>query len=292
MAKKEEVKKKKAPRKGKAVIQRQKELMENGMILSASYSHVNQTKKIIELFREGLTDKEILYKVLQDNPNLKETSAQVYLDSARASYKQEFILTRRFNIIQHVKRYDRDIFTLANFEPRTSSYAKYQFEKTKAYLDMINLLQKKEKVLGFHRKSVQLKIKNTVNIAITKVERSFDFTNLTWEEKLELYHLTEKAWINPNDKLTLKPNPKHLNRVEEIEEIEVVEEEAIPVIDLIQEVAEPLKTIPEIEEKRETEENSPGVTIIDATNKKESYQVSSNTLDEIKRTLLNKIFKQ
>src|SRR5690606_36763775 len=111
---KETVREKRVPKKPKTVVQKQQELMESGTILRASYSHRNQTKKIIEWFREGFTDKEILYKILQENPSLKETSAQVYLDSARASYKQEFDLTRRLNIIQHVKRYDRDIFTLAN----------------------------------------------------------------------------------------------------------------------------------------------------------------------------------
>ena len=269
----------------KTTKQKQKELLEEGVILSASYSHSRQTKKIIEWFKEGLTDKEIMYKILQENPLLKETSAQVYLDSARASFKEEYILSRKFNVIQHVKRYDRDIFALANYEPRTSSYAKYQFEKTKAYLDMVSLLQKKEKVLGFHRKSVQLKIKNTVNISVGKVQQSFDFTDLTWEEKLKLYELTNKAWINPNEKLVLKPNPKHLDRVEEVVEEVVEVEEVDSVINLIQEIPEPIQ-ITEIEQT-EPEVEGKGVKIIDATKNTETPKKMS--LDEIKNSLLNKI---
>src|SRR5690606_24959288 len=119
--------------------EKKEELIKEGSVLSADYSHSKQTRKIVEWFREGLTDREIYIRILQENPNLKEASAKVYFFSAKASFREEYILDRKFNIIQHVKRYDKDILYLSKFEPKTSSYYKYQQEKVEAYLDMINL---------------------------------------------------------------------------------------------------------------------------------------------------------
>lgn len=206
--------------------EKKSELLSEGSILSANYNHSKKTRQIIEWFREGLTDKEIFIKILQENPKLKESSATVYLNSARASFKEEFILDRRFNIIQHVKRYDKDILFLSRFEPKTSSYAKYQLEKTQAYLDMINLLQKKERVLGFHKKSNKIKIKNNFNITIPKTIKSFDFSELSFDEKLELYNFILMCKTDPNEKLTLTPNKQKQLR-ESIETIDVEHEEII-----------------------------------------------------------------
>ena len=256
------------------------ELIQYGSILSSDYSHHNKTREIIEWFREGLTDKEIFVRILQENPKLKESSAKVYLNSAKSSFKEEYILDRKFNIIQHVRRYDKDILTLSKYEPRTSSYYKYQQEKSEAYLDMVNLLQKKERVLGFHRKATQIKIKNNVNLSI-KTKQSFDFSNLSWEEKKELYNFVMKCYIDPNEKLELKPNPNKKKveiKTEEVEHEEVDEEANV---NLIEEKEEKLKDF-DLNPEEVTEDKN----IIDATADKKGKD-----LDKIKNSILNNLLK-
>lgn len=269
-------------RKKKTDAEKKKELFEKGSILSANYSHFNKTRQIVEWFREGLTDKEVFIKILQENPYIKESTAQVYFNSAKASFKEEFILDRKFVIIQHVKRYDKDILLLSKFEPRTSSYSKYQFEKTKAYLDMINLLQKKEKVLGFHRRTTQLKIKNNVNINLVRTKKTFDFSNLTWEEKLELYNFINKAQIFENEKLVLSPNQRKTSEVEsvveDIEHEEVVEELNIEKIKEKEDTLPPLSIEPEIEKDK---------NVIDVTGGRKE----GKDLDQVKSLLLGNLLK-
>lgn len=264
--------------------EKKKELLEKGSVLSAHYDHSRKTRQIIEWFREGLTDKEIYIKILQENPNLKESSATVYLRSAKASFREEFILDRKFVIVQHVKRYDRDILVLSKHEPRTSSYSKFQEEKTQAYLDMINLLQKKEKVLGFHRKTTQLKIKNNVNINLVKTKKTFDFSQLTWEEKLELFNFINKAQIFENEKLVLSPNK---NKIEDEELVEDVQHEVIEEIN-VELIKEKEDSLPPLEFTQEhlVEKDK---NIIDAT--KGVKKEEGKDLDRIKGLLLGNLLK-
>lgn len=268
-------------------LDKKAELLDTGSILSANYSHFNKTREIIKWFREGLTDREIYLKILEENPRLKESSAQVYFNSAKASFREEFVLDRKFIVVQHVKRYDRDILLLSKHEPRTSSYAKYQLEKTQAFLDMINLLQKKERVLGFHRKTTQIKIKNNVNINLAKTKETFDFSNLTWEEKLELFEFITKTQVIENEKLVLSPNKEKLKRVNQLKEetIDIEHEEVVEElnIDSIREEEDKLPPIPTVAQPDVVKDKN----IIDATgNKKEG-----KNLDDIKNLLLNNLLK-
>lgn len=271
-------------KKKKSDKEKKAELLKEGTVLSANYTHSRKTRQIIEWFREGLTDKEIFIRILQENPNVKESSAQVYFNSAKASFREEFILDRKFNIIQHVKRYDKDILILSKHEPRTSSFYKYQEEKSQAYLDMIALLQKKEKVLGFHRKTTQLKIKNNVNLNL-KTRKTFDLSSLSWEDKLELYNLINKAQVNENEKLVLTPNKeKQLDdkaEVVDIEHEEVIEELNI---DKIQEKEEELKLFDEVEEVGFEKDKN----VIDTTKQDKE---KGKDLNQIKSLLLGNLLK-
>lgn len=264
---------------------KKRDLLKDGVTLSANYTHFNKTKEIIRWFKEGLTDKEIYYKILQENPKIKESSAMTYFKSAKASFKEEYILDRKFNIVQHVRRYDKDILKLSRHEPKTSSYYKYQKEKADAYLDMINLMQKKERVLGFHRKTTQIKIKNNVTVNLS-TKKTFDFSNLTWEEKLALYRFVNKTFVDKNEKLELKPNIKKLNRIKgvEVEEVEEVSDDSIVNIDLIEEKEEILPDLDISGDPIVVKDKN----IIDTVNQ----DIESNNLESIKQKLLNNLLKK
>lgn len=273
----------------KCDLEKKEELIKENSVLS-SKSYIRYIRPIIEYFKEGLTDKEVLIKILQDNKNLKESSAKVYLRAAKASFREEYILERKFNIIQHVKRYDKDILHLSRYEPRTSSYGASIQEKTVAYLDMVNLLQKKERVLGFHKKMTSIKIKNNINVKIEPVKKTFDFSNLTFNEKIELYNFINKAETNKDEKISLKPNQnKVLNQtsnIEDITHIEVVED--IPNINLLTEKEEKVELFG-FDNDSGLSNLIPDKNIIDATNlnKKEVKD-----LNQIKDSILNNLLKK
>jgi len=225
----------------KKAIKRKKELVDDGYIIeSPQYANIADTriKPIINWLREGRTDYEITILILELF-KIKENSAQTYLRAAKSCFKQEMILERKFNIIQHVKRYDKDILKLSLYQPKTNSYAQSIALKTSAYLDMINLMQKKEKVLGFHQRSTSLKIKNNINIKIKPLQKTFTFDNLSMQEKIDLFHLIEKTKLTDIDRFIIKSNPNKLltENTIDIDHEEVVE--TLTNIDQIEHVPEP-----------------------------------------------------
>lgn len=264
---------------------KQKEFLEEGVILPTSwYSRFSDAriKPILNWFREGKTDSEVLIMVMEIF-KVKETSAMVYLKAAKSCFREELILERRFNIVQHVKRYDRDILKLSQYQPKTSSYAQSTLLKTEAYLDMLNLLQRKEKVLGFHKKSQLIKIKNNVNINLTKVERTFDLSGLTLEEKIKLYQLIEKTKVSEEERFTLKPNP-NIRREETIDIVHEEVKEEKSTAELIEHVDEPLP--PPIPIPKPNVGNDKNVinTITE--------EVEGKSFEDIKFNILNNLLKK
>lgn len=249
-------------------------------------------RPFIALFRQGLTDSEILYKILEARPNIKESTAKFYLAAAKTSFREEYVIDRKFNIAQHVRRYDIDIAKLSAYEPKTSSYAKSVFEKTQANLDMIRLLQQKEKVLGFHRPTTAVKIKNNLTINLPVTKRNFSFEGLTMEEKVEFYHLITKAKVLESEKLSLLPNQKAQARL-------AAQAQGEGTVDLAHDQYQILNVeqiTERSEESKVVEEVKPMIgpnNIVDARPPapKRRGALSNPTLDNIRQQILNKINK-
>lgn len=277
--------KRKLRKEDKTVQEKKKQLLETGLILPTDwykqFSDI-RIKPILKWFKEGKTDTEVLFLIMEIF-KVKESSAQTYLKSAKSCFKQELILERKFNIIQHVKRYDIDILKLSQYEPKTNSYAQTIQLKTEAYLDMLNLLQKKERVLGFHKRAQSIKIKNNININITKVERSFDFSSMTMEEKMNLYKLIEKTKITDEERYILKPNPnKTVDQVIDIEHEEIIETESNAAkIEHIELPPVPLPIIP----KPNVGDDKNVIDTVDNT-------VQSKSFEDIKNNLLSNLLKK
>jgi hypothetical protein len=266
-------------------LKRKKELLEEGYIIETDeYSKFKdgRLKPIINWLREGKTDQEIVIAILEIF-DVKENTANTYLRAAKSCFKQEMILDRKFNIIQHVKRYDRDINRLAEYQPKTNSYAQTIELKCRAYSDMVVMLQKKERVLGFHQKTTQIKIKNNVNIQLKKLDVVFDFSVLNWEEKIELYRLINKTKISDLERYAIKPNPNHLTPEQKLE---LTNKSLIPPppvnVDLIQHKDEEVVII------HDDKDYSNDPNVIDTVDK----TTPRKTLDEIKNSVLSNLFKK
>jgi hypothetical protein len=240
---------------------------------------INTLKNILVWLREGKTDREIILIILETF-KIKEITAENYLLAAKLSFKNEVILDKKFNITQHIKRYDRDINKLLSYEPKTSSFSQSNILKTQALLDMVMLMQKKEKVLGFHQKRTEIKIKNNLNLYIKPLHKQFDFSKLSFEEKVELYNLIEKTKVNEEERFKIKSNPNKIDQtIEDIEYVEVKEKANVNSIKVIEEKIEKIED-PNIGQDK---------NIIDATN---GALKNTKNLDDIRNSILNKIAKQ
>lgn len=250
-----------------------KQLLEDDIILENKNSvPLHAIKQVLDWLREGKTDKELFLMILEKY-GIKESTANKYLATSKAAFKNEMILDKKFNIIQHIKRYDKDISQLLSYQPRTASFSQFNFLKTQAYLDMIMLMQKKEKVLGFHQKRTDIKIKNNFRVYIKPLIKNFSFENLTSTEKKELYFLIEKSKNVEENFFELKPNQnKKIINIDNNLEIEK-NIEYTP-IEIVIEKDNPIE-----EEKIRTD-----TKIIDATN---GVMNEKKTLDDVRNKLFN-----
>lgn len=234
---------------------------------------------IMNFLREGKTDREIALIIIE-SLNLSEKTAEYYIKLTKAHFKNEVILDKKFNIVQHIRRYDRDIFKLLKYEPKVSSFSQFNALKTQAMLDMVMLMQKKERVLGFHQKRSEIKIKNNLNINLKTLKRVFDFSELSKEEKIKLYNIIEKTKISEEERFTIKPNP---NKTIEIEN----NEDKLNNISLEEANINKIQVKIENNQKNDEQIRFEEKNVIDAVNR----DIKPKSIDEIKSNLLKNLLK-
>lgn len=190
--------------------------------------HVRQKETwgiyVVDMFKKGLSDDEIKHHLMLEK-GMSIHSAIGYMSTGRAILRNDFIKDRETTIGLHLRRYDKDIQNLISIQPRTSNFAKATEIKTLAYLQLIELMGQKEKLLGFHSKSFNIKINNEVNVKVIQKPSRYDLSQLSFDEKIELMNLLHKAKILDSDAVGIIPNPKkNLETIQDIEYIDVTDE--------------------------------------------------------------------
>lgn len=209
--------------------------------------HVRQKETwgvyVADLFKQGLSDDEIKHHLIIQK-GMSIHSAGGYLSTGRAIIRNDFIKDRETTIGLHLRRYDKDIQQLLTIQPRTSNFAKSNEIKTNAYIQLIDLLGQKEKLLGFHSRSFNIKINNETNVKVIQKSSKYDLTKLSVDEKLELMNLLNKAKILNKESIGIIPNPKKL--IQEVQDVDYVDvtNESIN-IDSIEKFGEEKKYLPE-----------------------------------------------
>lgn len=108
-------------------------------------------------------------------------------------------------IATHIERYE-SIYAKSLGKART---AKHFLIANYSYLDAIESLFRKERVLGLHMKRTNIQVNNTKNklVVETPIEKKYDFSKLTLEEKIEIRNLIAKTKQIEVPVLELPPAP-------------------------------------------------------------------------------------
>lgn len=175
--------------------------------------HVRQKETwsvyVIDLFKKGLSDDEIKEHLISQH-DMSVHSVNNYLSSARTILRNDFAKDRETIIGLHLRRYDKDINNLISIQPRTNNWNKAIEIKTNAYLQLIELMTQKEKLLGFHSKKFNIQINNEVNVTVVIKPNKYDLSLLTFSEKIELMALLDKAKITGHEVEGIIPNPNKI----------------------------------------------------------------------------------
>lgn len=115
-------------------------------------------------------------------------------------------------IALHIKRYE----TIYARSLEKARKAKHFMLANYSYLDVIEALFRKERVLGFHLKRTNIQVNNTKNkVSVIKeqpiIESKYDFTKLALAEKIEIRQLLQKVkpdYVPPVIEVKLLPAPK------------------------------------------------------------------------------------
>lgn len=214
--------------------------------------HLATSQPIIELMKQGLSDQEILDTLIREGKTPK--TANMYLSGARQVLKSEHSKKRKLVVGTHLRRYDRDITRLRNYEPRTDSFAVYNQRKSDAYWKMMETMHQKEKLLGMHSRSFKLAINNTTNINVKEVKNNFNLSKLDIDEKIEFLNLINRC---KTGNIIIKNSDDEVKIIKPEQEVEDIE---------FEEVEDNINLIKVIEDKRE-EEKEEKVVLNDIENK-------------------------
>jgi len=151
--------------------------------------------KAVEWLKEGMSHSAIKEMILLDKkkgPVTPEAATSI-LNEAIARMKVEYAKDRQHIVALHTQRYDRAIKKLLNINVDSFDKMKQRELKINAYLQVLETLFRKEKLLQMHTKSFQVRINNTVNAKVREKKQMFDLSKLTLEEKINFLQLMQKA---------------------------------------------------------------------------------------------------
>lgn len=164
---------------------------------------------------------EYVFEKLQEM-NLSYTIAREYMTVVRKLYSSN-IDKEKENLIQiHVNRYENMYLRLKDkkISKDSKNYLRYEVFK---YLQMISLLQAKEKILGIHSRIFKVQLNNYYQAKKIKALPDLDFTQLTIDEKKQLISLFDKCKEKQNE-FKIIPNTQQSKKIEILaDEAEIIE---------------------------------------------------------------------
>lgn len=187
---------------------------------------------LIELAKEILikgssrdeVKRELLSQSIEDEKLLTDIELSSLVNRAARKLSDDYDKDREFVVSLHIARYNEDIDKQINVD--ISEMNKYRGKEVKnyAYLQALELLYQKEKVLGLHNKSVQIKINNVNNVKVSVRKKKYNFENLSLKEMIELNNLIEKSKKNEEvGSIILRPKEEKVEDIEFEEVKEIVE---------------------------------------------------------------------
>lgn len=197
--------------------------------------------RILDWYKEGLFRASIVEMLRAEE--FSDSVIDEYLTECSSIIYEQFS-TKSSNIVSlHLKRYDKEINTLLkrNYD-RLPLKIRYKV-KGAAFLNALETLHQKEKLLNLHNKQTLIRFnqRNNINETPEKPNR-FDLTQLTLEERIDLLNLISKASPknNINSGVILREKV-----IESEETVDIQHEEVINITQIQQENVMGVDVFPE-----------------------------------------------
>lgn len=181
-----------------------------------------------ERFRLGDSESYIAEQLLEGYKDLKSENIQFILNRASANIASEYARDRSTVVSLHVKRYNKDATKLLekieNGEFDKLDTYKKRLKLIEVYDQVLEIIFAKEKVLQLHAKDTQIRVFNRLNAKIREKKVSYDLSQLSNPEKIELLSLLRRTKRTDDELQSVILRPKEDKQVTEDIEHEIVKE--------------------------------------------------------------------
>lgn len=146
---------------------------------------------IVNKFTQGFNHVDVLDMCIKSFPELPIGNIQRQITEAKRIIKDQYQKDLNSVVGVHSKRYELEIQRLLRYVPSSAIYEKSRMQTIENYLNLLDVIQHKEKLYGLHNKSINILINNQLNVQINISK--FDLSKLEMAEKIELLNLIEKS---------------------------------------------------------------------------------------------------
>lgn len=180
--------------------------------------------RILDWYKEGLLRFAII-EILREEKTFSDGQIDDLLNECSGIVYEQFSTKSASVIGLHLKRYDKQINSLLN-----KDYNRYEMKirfkmKSIAFMNALDTLYQKEKLLNLHSKQTIIRFnqRNNINVVVPEKKAKYDLSTLTLEEKIDFLALVEKCSPRNNVNTGVILRPKEVV-VEETIDIDHVEE--------------------------------------------------------------------
>lgn len=155
----------------------------------------------IDLFKVGLTKAIVRETIINDKEFSSLSEVETILIEALSEVSEQFVTKNDHLIGLHLERYNREVERLINKDFSAFGPLLERKIKSGAYMDVLDTLHQKEKLLQLHSKQTVIRFNQRNSININEIESKFDLQELDFEEKRRLMELLLKSKTSDGDEV-------------------------------------------------------------------------------------------
>ena len=156
--------------------------------------------QIIDLLKSGLT-KSLVQEIIlnsEDNKFVAEYISELIIEASK-EISEQYVTKNDQLIGLHLGRYNRKIKELFNKDFSSYDLAIQRKIKSAVFLDLLETLHQKEKLLQLHSKQTIVRFNQRNSININEIASKFNLEQLDHEEKVRLLELLLKTKLKDGE---------------------------------------------------------------------------------------------
>lgn len=177
----------------------------------------------IDLFKVGLTKAIVRETIASDKEFSSLVDIELVLLEALSEVSEQFITKNDHLIGLHLERYNREVERLINKDFSAFGPLLERKIKSGAYMDVLDTLHQKEKLLQLHSKQTVVRFNQRNSININEIESKFDLQELDFEEKRRLVELLLKSKTSDGDEVVSVILNERDSNIIDIDSEEIIE---------------------------------------------------------------------